>query len=107
MIYFGFFKGMKYGKCDEDFEDYKEIKNRIGRDKILRYLESLSVSAVAPISTEDIFDGEGIEQAGIYEDGNFTFPTDFLHYYQKYDIGIPEEYEKYISLKMMDESTPQ
>nr|DAJ43525.1 MAG TPA: hypothetical protein [Caudoviricetes sp.] len=107
MIYFGFFKGMKYGKCDEDFEDYKKIKNRIGRDKILRYLESLSVSAVAPISTEDIFDGEGIEQAGIYEDGNFTFPTDFLHYYQKYDIGIPEEYEKYISLKMMDESTPQ
>lgn len=107
MTYFVFFKGMKYGKCDEVFDDYKKIKNHIDRDKILRYLKSLPVSAVAPISTEDIFDGEEIEQAGIYEDGNFTFPTDFLYYYQKYDIGIPEEYEKYISSKLIDESTPQ
>ena len=37
-----------------------------------------SVSAVAHMSTEDIFDGEEIEQAGIYEDGDFTFPTDFF-----------------------------
>ena len=99
MTYFGFFKGMKYGKCEDDFEKYKKIKNHISKDKILNYLESLSISAVAPMSTEDIFDGEEIEQAGIYEDGNFTFPADFLHYYKKYDIGIPEEYEKYISSK--------
>ncbi len=107
MTFFGFFKGMKYGKCEDEFDNYKKIKNHISRDKILKYLEGLSVSAVAPMSTEDIFDGEEIPQAVIYEDGNFTFPTDFLHYYQKYDIGIPEEYEKYISLKLMDESTPQ
>ena len=25
MTYFGFFKGMKYGKCEEDFDDYKKI----------------------------------------------------------------------------------
>lgn len=68
---------MKYGKCEEDFDDYKKIKNYISKDKILRYLKSLSVSAVAPMSTEDILDGEEIEQAGIYEDGDFTFPTDF------------------------------
>ena len=104
MTYFGFFKGMKYGKCEEDFDDYKKIKNHISKDKILRYLKSLSVSAVAPMSTEDILDGEEIEQAGIYEDGDFTFTTDFLHYYQKYDIGIPEEYEKYISSKLIDEN---
>jgi hypothetical protein len=52
------------------------------------------------MSTEDIFDGEEIPQAGIYEDGDFTFPADFLHYYKKYDIGIPEEYENYISSKV-------
>ncbi|MEE1247624.1 MAG: hypothetical protein UHU19_00015 [Lachnospiraceae bacterium] len=49
------------------------------------------------MSVKDIFDGEDIEQAGIYEDGDFTFPTDFLHYYEKYDIGIPIEYEHYIA----------
>lgn len=26
MTYFGFFKGMKYGKCEEDFDDYKKSK---------------------------------------------------------------------------------
>jgi hypothetical protein len=77
MTFFGFFKGMKYGKCEDEFDNYKKIKNHISRDKILKYLEGLSVSAVAPMSTEDIFDGEEIPQAGIYEDGNFTFPTDF------------------------------
>lgn len=73
MTFFGFFKGMKYGKCEDDFDDYKKIKNHISRDKILKYLESLSISAVAPMSTEDIFDGEEIPQAGIYEDGDFHF----------------------------------
>ena len=100
MTFFGFFKGMKYGKCEDDFDDYKKIKNHISRDKILKYLESLSISAVAPMSTEDIFDGEEIAQAGIDEDGDFTLTGDFLHYYKKYDIGIPEEYENYISSKV-------
>ena len=25
--------------------------------------------------------------------GDFTFPLDFLHYYRKYDIGIPLDYD--------------
>lgn len=58
MTFFGFFKGMKYGKCEDEFDNYKKIKNHISRDKILKYLEGLSVSAVAPMSTEDIFDGK-------------------------------------------------
>ena len=36
--------------------------------------------------------------------GILHFQQIFLHYYQKYDIGIPEEYEKYISSKLMDEN---
>ena len=48
MTFFGFFKGMKYGKCEDEFDNYKKIKNHISRDKILKYLEGLSVSAVAP-----------------------------------------------------------
>ena len=52
------------------------------------------------MTVEDIFDGERIEQAGVYEDGDFTFPLDFLHYYRKYDIDIPLDYEEYICSKM-------
>ena len=96
MTYFGFFKGMKYGKCEEDFELYKKIENKTKKSVVLSYLKRLPIAGVAPMSVEDIFDGEEIEQAGIIEDGNFTFPIDFIHYYEKYDIGIPAEYENYI-----------
>ena len=101
MKYFGFFKGMKYGKCEDDFESYKKIKNHLKKEDVLTYLKNLPIAGVCPMSVEDIFDGEDIEQAGIYEDGDFTFPTDFIHYYEKYEIGIPVEYEKHIASKII------
>ena len=97
MIYFGFFKEMtNYGKCSDDFEAYKLIKNELPKDVILAYLKTLPVAAVAPMSTRDVFTGEHLEHAGLYEDGDFCFPIDFLHYYEKYDIGIPQAYEQHI-----------
>ena len=39
MTYFGFFKGMKYGKCEEDFDDYKKIKNHIGKENAIHSKE--------------------------------------------------------------------
>ena len=36
------------------------------------------------MTTQDIFTGEPLEQAGIIEDGDFTFPIDFIHYYENY-----------------------
>lgn len=100
MQYFGFFKGMKYGECEEDFEEYKHIDNQLKKADVLSYIKKLPISAVAPMSVTDIFTNEPIEQAGIIEDGGFTFPTDFVHYFEKYDIGIPLEYEEYIKSKI-------
>ena len=99
MKYFGFFKGMKYGKCEEDFEAYKKHKNQLEKATILKHIKGLPIAGVAPMTTEDIFTGEALEQAGIIEDGDFTFPIDFIHYYEKYDIGIPADYEKHIMSK--------
>lgn len=96
MTFFGFFRGMDYGKCHEDFEAYKKIKNQLKKADILLYLKKMPIAAVAPMSTKDIFTGEFLEQAGIMEDGDFRFPIDFIHYYEKYDIGIPIEYEKHL-----------
>lgn len=96
MLYFGFFKGMNYGKCNDDFDSYKEIKNETEKSTIIAYLKKLPIAAVAPMSTKDIFTGETLPQAGIIEDGEFTFPIDFVHYYERYNIGIPLEYEKYL-----------
>ena len=100
MKYFGFFKGMKYGKCEDDFDSYKTIENHLKKSDVLSYIKGLPIAGVAPMSVEDIFSGEPLEQAGIIEDGNFTFPIDFIHYYEKYDIGIPVDYERHIETKI-------
>ena len=100
MKYFGFFEGMQYGNCKEDFNAYKDIKNQLNKAEILEYIKALPVAAVAPLSVNDIFTGQPLEQAGLIEDGEFSFPIDFIHYYAEYDIGIPLEYEKHIKSKL-------
>jgi hypothetical protein len=92
---------MQYGKSNDDFETYKKIENKLNKPKILKYIKSLPIAAVAPMTANDIFTGQPLEQAGIIEDGMFTFPTDFIYYYENYDIGIPIEYEKYIETKIV------
>ena len=99
-MYFGFFNGMKYGKSCDDFKSYKRIINDLSKTEILQYIKALPISAIVPMSVVDIFDGQIIEQAGIIEDGDFIFPLDFIHYYEKYNIGIPKEYENYIKDKI-------
>lgn len=94
--YFEFFDGMPYGITTDSFDNFKKLVeiNVIDKNKVVKYIESLSFAATsAPAS--DMFSGERL-QAGIYEDEKFRFPVDFLHYYKKYDIGIPAEYEEYL-----------
>ena len=94
MMEFGFFKGMPYEDSEEKFDDYRELKNSIPREKVISHIESLD-KGLTSLSTKDLFTGESL-QAGIYIDGDFVFPLDFLHYYKNYDIGIPYEYEAYL-----------
>jgi hypothetical protein len=91
---FGFFKGLPYENCNEDFETYRSYKNRIPRNEILKHIESLEAWLASPPSY-DAFTGEKLH-AGMFWDGDFTFPYEFLHYYKNYDIGIPYEYEEYL-----------
>lgn len=97
MKLFGYFKGMPYGDCEEDFNDYRKFRNTISREKIVKYIESLD-PAYACLVSYDIFTGEELIP-GQYIDGEFRFPLEFLHYYKNYDIGIPPEYEEYLMKK--------
>lgn len=92
---FGFWKNMPYGDSIDSFEELSKIKNSIDKNKVIQHIESLSKWATST-PTYDVFTGEKLG-AGVYNDGDFTFPLDFLHYYKKYDIGIPLEYEKYLT----------
>ena len=93
---FGYWEGMPYGICTDKFEDFKQFKNFIPKEKIIEHIKSLDPALCPMPQHYDIFTGEVITTAGQYEDGHFLFPLDFLRYYEKYDIGIQPEYEEYL-----------
>lgn len=92
--FFGYWDNMPYRDPTDSFKELSNIKNTISKDSVIKHIESLEKWATSS-PTYDIFTGERL-QAGKYIDGDFTFPFDFLHYYKKYDIGIPVEYEEYL-----------
>ena len=91
---FGYFKGLPYSESNECFDDYRAFRNEIPKNKILAHIECLE-KWFTSLPSEEIFTCEQM-QAGLYEDGEFVFPLEFLHYYKNYDIGIPYEYEEYL-----------
>jgi hypothetical protein len=91
---FGFFKGLPYEKSEENFDDYKKFKNTIPKAKVIEHIKSLD-AGLTTLPSHDFFTGEKLH-AGMFWDGDFTFPYEFLHYYENYDIGIPPEYEEYL-----------
>jgi len=92
------FKG-NFSYLNENFDDYKKLKNKLSKIEIITYIESLKPCCLAPMTNHDIFSKVEIPNPGFYEDGCFIFPTDFLYYLKNYDIGIPYEYENFISRK--------
>ena len=85
---------MPYSISHENFDDYKRFKNKIPKEKVIEHIETLMPGHTS-LPGRDPFTGETL-YSGLYNDGNFVFPLDFLHYYKNYDIGIPYDYEAYL-----------
>ena len=96
---FGFWAGMPYGITTDKYEDFEQFKNSIEKERVIKHIEALD-DWIASEASEDLFTGERFN-AGVYEDGDFTFPVDFLRYYKTKNIGIPYEYETYLNRVMI------
>ena len=94
MIFFGYFKGLPYEDSEESFDVYRTLRNNIPKQTVISHLESLD-AGLTSLPSFDLFTGEPLH-AGIFVDGDFVFPYEFLHYYKNYDIGIPYDYEEYL-----------
>ncbi|MBO4914432.1 MAG: hypothetical protein J5449_04420 [Oscillospiraceae bacterium] len=94
-IGFGFFEGMKYRESTDSFTEFRNYKNSLPRKTIISHIKNLPVG-IAGFPVKDIFTGEDDGVGAIFSDGPFTFPVQFLRYYETYDIGIPPEYEDYL-----------
>ena len=97
-MFFGYFKGLPYERATEDFEQYKSYKNTISKEKVIQRMKNLN-PGLTSLPSYDIFTGAKLH-AGMFIDGQFRFPYEFLHYYENYDIGIPYEYEMYLETVM-------
>lgn len=91
---FGFFKGLPHKGSNEEFSNYRHYKNSLPKAAVIAHISSLDEWLTSEPSIE-LFTKEKI-RAGVFEDGDFVFPYEFLHYYKNYDIGIPYEYEEYL-----------
>ena len=94
MTAFGYFKGLPYGECNNDFEVYRNCRNSIPKEKICSHMDSPEKWNMS-LTARDIFTGEKLD-AGKIVDGEFVFPPEFLRYYKNYGNGIPPEYEEYL-----------
>ena len=92
--YFGLFKGTPYGSFDETIDDYKRQNSVIDRNKVIDHFSHLNFAATSA-PTYDINSGEFFP-AGLYDDGPFSFTTDFVRYYNQGIVDIPEEYEDFL-----------
>lgn len=94
---FGCIKGFAYSKSYvEDYDDYLNYHNKLNKSVIIKHIHTLRKDPAAGPPNKDMFTGETILGPGLYVDGDFVFPSEFLYYFEKYDIGIPYEYEEYL-----------
>lgn len=91
---FGYFKGLPYEGSNDNFDAYRALKNSIPKSAVIEHIASLE-GGLTSLPSHDIFTGQKLH-AGVFWDGDFVFPYEFLHYYENYDIGIPYEYEEYL-----------
>ena len=92
---FGFFEGAPYDYITDNLEDFERIQNDLPRQDIINHIRQLT-PAISSARGKDAYSGD-IYQAAQYDDGPFVFPVDVLRYLEKDRIGVPKEYERYIS----------
>lgn len=94
---FGLFRGLPYGAiCTQDYRDYLGYHNTLPRNVIEEHILTLE-AAYSPIgNARDTTMDIELKQTGLYDDGPFRFPIDFLRYFREFQIGIPPEYEQYL-----------
>lgn len=66
------------------------------KNKILNYMKNGNVVAVAAGRATDIISGEVIdEELFCYSDGKYSWRSDTIYYFEKYNIKLPSEFIDY------------
>lgn len=97
MIYIGKYEELSPGRGFDSMKEHFESYNYPGKEKILEYLRSGKVDMVSTDMARDVFTGEviKIEKLGM-NDGKYMWWNTISYYVEKYNLRLPEEFEKHI-----------
>lgn len=92
---FGYFEGAPYDYVTDTLADFEHLQNDLPRQVIIDHIQDLT-PAISSARGKDAYSGD-VYQAAQYDDGHFVFPIDVLRYLKQGKIGVPKEYEEYIT----------
>ena len=85
---------------NEEFPSIKDLiseKEPQDKDKILNYLKRGEVVAVAAERATDLITGKTIDgELFCYTDGKYTWRSDTIYYFEKYNIELPKKFVYYV-----------
>ena len=97
MIYIGKFNEIVPNKGYESMSNHFEKGPYPGQEKIVEYLRNGNIDMISTASTVDCFTGKKIpgDKLGM-NDGKYTWWNTLAYYVEKYNLRLPEEFEKHI-----------
>jgi len=88
-----FAPGMGFPSIKEDLhkEPYKS------KDAVLKYLRKGKVHMVTASKISDIFSGKPTNEELVYmDDGKYSWSSKIPYYVDKYNLRLPEDFEKHV-----------
>ena len=86
---------------DPSIHNYLEKQPYPNQDKIIHFLKNGKIEFAQLSRDRDIFTGLRIPyEVLIMSDGDYIWPNILAWYVEKYNLRMPEEFEKYILEKM-------
>ena len=101
MIYIGEYDELSPGKGYDSMKAHFEKDVYPGKEKIVKYLTTGKIDMASLELPKDVFTGERIrmEKLGM-NDGIYMWWNTLAYYVDKYNLRLPEDFEKHI-LKQM------
>ena len=100
---FIFISYKEFGNDDNDpsIHDYLEKEPYPNQNKIIRFLKNGKIEFARLSRVRDIFTGQRIpHEVLVMSDGDYFWSNTLAWYVEKYNLRMPEEFERYILSKV-------
>ena len=97
MIFVGKYKELNPNHDFPSIRDFFESKPYDGQDRVASYLKNGIKDIVSFKTPKDVITGKPIPYGSIgMNDGEYTWFIDLAYYVEKYNLRLPEEFERKI-----------